>query len=97
MKLRLGLRAGLCVGIILRLRVPKLGIFAAGIRQQRFMRAVLDDLPLVEHQNFVAEAAGGQPVTDLDKGASAGDMTEAAVHLVLRHRIRRRRWVRPAT
>lgn len=97
MKLRLGLRPGLRVGVILRLRVPKLGVFAAGLRQQRFMRAVLDDLSLVEYQNFVAEAAGGQPVTDLDRGASAGDVTEAAVHLVLRHRIQRRRWVRPAT
>ena len=37
-------RPGLRVGVILRLRVPKLGIFAAGLRQQRFMRAVLDDL-----------------------------------------------------
>lgn len=95
--MKLHLRAGLCVGIILRLRVPKLSIFAAGLRQQRFMRAVLGDLSLVEHQNFVAEAAGGQPVTDLDRGASAGDVTEAAVHLILRHRIQRRRWVRPAT
>lgn len=81
------------IGIMLRLSVPQPGILPPP-------PAAADGCPAgrcSEHQNLVAEAAGVQPVTDLDKGASAGDVTEAAVHLVLRHRIRRRRWVRPAT
>ncbi len=60
---------------MLRLSVPQPGRYCL-LRQQLPMAALLDD---DEHQNLVAEAAGGQPVTDLDRGASAGDATVAAV------------------
>lgn len=78
---------------MLRLSVPQPGILPPP-------PAAADGCPAgrcSEHQKLVAEAAGGPPVTDLDRGASAGDVTEAAVHPVLPHRIQRRRWVRPAT
>ena len=52
-------------------------------------RAGLGDLALVEHQNFVAEAAGGQPVADIDGSPSAGDLVELPIDLVFRHRVER--------
>ena len=83
--------------VILRLSRPERAILPLLVAEERLVRAGLRDRAMIEHGDPVAEAAGGQPVTDLDRGASAGDVTEAAVHLILRHRIQRRRWVRPAT
>ena len=52
--------------IILRLRMPHLIILPGIVRQKLPMGAGLDDPALVEHQDSVAESAGGKPVADID-------------------------------
>ena len=71
------------LGVILRLRVPKLGIFPRLLRQKRLMGSLLDHLTVAEHGNFVAEPAGRQPVADVDGRAVAGNGVELLVDLRL--------------
>lgn len=70
--------------IILRLGTPQLIILALGVSYQLLMCTGLDDMPLVEHGDTVAEAAGGQSVTDVDGGLVLYDLVELRVNLVLR-------------
>ena len=46
-------------GVILRLGVPKLIVFASWIGYQFLVGALLDDSAIVEHGDFIAEFAGG--------------------------------------
>ena len=46
------------------------------------MVAPLHDAPLVEHQNFIAEAAGSQPVADVKRRFAPGNFAEAAIDLI---------------
>ena len=62
--------SGSLFGVILRLCVPQLAVFAVRVGQQRFVGPLLDDLALVEHRDLIAELAGGQPVADINGGLS---------------------------
>ena len=55
------------------------------------MRAVLDDTACREHQNFIAEAARGQPVADIERRLAAGDRIELPVDLIFGNGVKRRR------
>ena len=69
--------------IVLGLGLPELMVFAVFLSNQRIMAAGLYDFPAVEYGNFIAEAAGGQTVADVDGGFVSGDFVEFAVNLVL--------------
>ena len=69
--------------VILRLRVPELGVFSRLLRQKRLMCPLLDHLAVAEHGDFVAEPAGRQPVADVDGRAVAGNGVELLVDLRL--------------
>lgn len=53
------------LGIILRLGMPHLVIFSGFICKEFLVGSGLDDSALVEHQDSVAESAGGQAVATL--------------------------------
>ena len=58
------------------------------------MAAALHDLPLIEHDNLVAEPAGGKAVADIHRRTVPNHTVETRVHFVFRHRIERcRRFV----
>lgn len=67
--------------------MPQRMVRAACIGKQCVMAAGLDNPAAVEHGNLVAEAAGRQAVADVDGGLVPGDLVEAAVYLVFRHRV----------
>lgn len=69
--------------IILRLRIPKLKIFSRFVCQKLGMASFLDDLPLVEDGDLVAELAGGEAVGNIDGSLIAGYVVELAVDLSL--------------
>ena len=71
------------LGVILRLGVPKFGIFPRLLRQKRLMGSLLDHLTVAEHGDLVAEPAGRQPVADVDGRAVAGNGVELLVDLRL--------------
>ena len=75
--------------VTLRLRVPELRIFAALVREQRLVRALLDDLSGVEHNDLVAELAGGEPVRNVDRRLVAHHVVELFVDLRLGDRVER--------
>ena len=68
--------------VILCLRRPERAIFPAFVAEERLVRAGLRDASVIEHGDPVAEAAGGQPVADVDGGAVAGNGVEVRVDLV---------------
>ena len=71
--------------------MPETGIFSVFFLQKRLMRAVLDDTACQEHQNFIAEAARGQPVADIERRLAAGDRIELPVDLIFGNGVKRRR------
>ena len=75
--------------VILRLRVPELRIFAALVREQRLVRALLDDLPGVEHDDLVAELARGETVRNVNGGLVADHVVELFIDLRLGDRVER--------
>ncbi len=81
--------------VILRLRVPELGIFPRLLRQKRLMGSLLDHLAVAEHGDFVAEPAGRQPVADVDGRAVAGNGVELLVDLRLGNGVKGSGGVRP--
>ena len=80
--LRLGLRVG-GLGVILCLRVPQLRVQAAFVGQQMIVRVLLHHIAMIEHGDFVAEAAGGEAVADVYGGLVADDLVEFRVDFVL--------------
>ena len=79
----------LFLNIVLRLRVPELRIFALLVREQRRVRSLLDDLPGAEHNDLVAEFAGGEPVRNVNGGLAAHHVVEPLVDLRLGDRVER--------
>ena len=73
----------LFLNIVLRLRVPELRVFALLVREQRRVRSLLDDLPGAEHNDLVAEFAGGEPVRNVNGGLAAHHVVEPLVDLRL--------------
>ena len=71
----------LCV--ILRLRIPKLKVFSRLVCQKLGMASFLDDLPLMEYGDLVAELAGGQTVGNIDSSLITGDVIELALDFSL--------------
>ena len=71
--------------------MPEAGIFSVFLAEQRLMRAVLDDAARREHQNFITEAARGQPVADIERRLAAGDRIELPVDLIFGNGVKRRR------
>ena len=61
--------------------MPELIVLPVHIRKQFLMGSCLDDLPTVEHRNFVTEPAGGKPVADIDSGLIPHDLVEPFVNL----------------
>ena len=70
--------------------MPEAGIFSVFFLQKRLMRTVLDDAACREHQNFIAEAARGQPVADIERRLAAGDRIELPVDLIFGNGVKRR-------
>ncbi len=78
--------------IVLCLCMPEFIVFAAFLGNQRVMASGLYDFSAVEYGYFVAEAAGGQTVADINGGFISGDFVEFAVDLVFRDGIQRGGW-----
>ena len=74
------------LGVIVRLGFPK-GLVLSVALHQLLAAALLDNLPVVEHGNVVAEPAGGKPVADVHRRLVSHNLVEVLVHLHLRHRI----------
>ena len=74
--------------IVPGLRMPKLIVGSILIQNQLLMIASLDNLTLFKHGNLVAEAAGGQPVADVNGGLILHDFVKLRINLILRHRIK---------
>ena len=51
------------------------------------MRALLDDAPLVEHDDEVGVAHGAQPVRDDERRAAFGSLRQALLDRALRRRV----------
>ena len=68
--------------VILRLSRPERAILPLLVAEERLVRAGLRDRAMIEHGDPVAEAAGGQPVADVDGGAVAGNGVEVRVCLL---------------
>lgn len=73
--------------IVLCLGMPQGIILPIGIPNQRFVVALLYNMPLVKDQNFVAEFAGGQPVADIYGGSVTGNIVEFAIDIRFCQRI----------
>ncbi len=53
-----------------------------------FMRSALNDLPVIENKDFVAEAAGRKPVADIDGCTVIYDLIELCIDFSLCNRIK---------
>ena len=76
--------------IILCLRVPQRCILAVG-SQKRCMRAAFHQPCVIKHGDGIAKYVAGQPMRNVNGRFALHKGIEAAVNLVLRNRIQRRR------
>ena len=67
--------------VILRLRVPELIIFSAFIGKEPVVRADLNNGAVIEQGNLVAKAAGGKPVTYIDRCPICHHLAESRIYL----------------
>ena len=66
--------------VILRLRVPELIIFSALVGKEPVVRADLNNGAVIEHGNLIAEAAGGKPVTYIDRSPVCHHLAESRIY-----------------
>ena len=74
----------------LTLAIPHAGIKAIRC-QQRIVRAALDDLALVQHDDFVSPHDGREPMRDHQRGAIARNTLERVLDFLFRMAVERRR------
>lgn len=76
--------------IILRLRVPERVIFSRFVQNQLVVAARLDEPALIEHGDLIAEAAGGEPVRNVNRRLCSDELIKTLIDLMLGHRVKRR-------
>ena len=57
------------------------------------MAPLLDDLSLMKNRNLIAELAGGETVTDINRGFISHNVVKFTVDLRLRYGIQGRCWL----
>ena len=80
--------------IVLCLRIPQL-LVQPFLPLQLLVPAALNHLPLVKHEDILAETAGGKTVGNIDRSLVSDHLVKSGIHFALRLRVGVRRSARP--
>lgn len=74
--------------IILCLSIPKLMVFPGFVCNKIVMVALLHDLSVIKHIDFIAEPTRGKPMTDINGIFIANNFVKFRIHFVFCNRVK---------